>query len=445
MSKLESIYKILSLYALPIDDLDRYYYDLFASRGDNPIKKIKRRLIDSKPSGELHFLLSGFRGCGKSTELNKMQQELEDEFLVVNLSIHNELDPVNFIYTDLIILIMQRLFESANEYNLIINQTLLQNIEAWTNSEEIEKVKEFSNDFKVGVEGEVGWSIPFLSKFFATLKNISKINYSAKKTINEVVEHQLTDLLTYCNDLIRDISLELYNQNKDLLIIVEDTDKLNIEIATKLFHIHSSVFTSLRTNMIFTYPIALKCSQLSTIINATFDNNSFELPMVKIFNKNGTENPLGISALEGLIEKRGISDCFENKEVLKKFILSSGGCIRDLFRMIIDASDFAIEDNLDKINDEHYKKAFIKLKRSYRETIAEKEKPDGTKIKAEEYYKVLSELNKNSLKQLDNSEISLDLRHNLCILGYNGEGWYDVHPVVREILKEREEENARAI
>jgi hypothetical protein len=440
MPNLESIYKILSLYALPVEELDQYYYDLFSSRGDNPIRKIKRRLLDDK-LGEMHCLLAGFRGSGKSTELNKMQQELQDDFLVLNISIHNELDPVNFNYTDLIILIMQRLFDCAEENNLNINEALLANIKSWTNSEEIEKIKEFSNEFEAGAEGEVGFSIPFFSKFFATLKNITKFNYSAKKTINEIVEHQLTDLLRHCNDLIRDISLELDSKDKGLLVIIEDTDKLNIDIATKLFHIHSSVFMSLRTNMIFTYPIALKCSQLSNIINATFDNNCYELPMVKITNKDGSENHNGINALKELIAKRGIIHCFE-EEVLQKFIKSSGGCIRDLFRMIIDAADFALDENLHKINEIHYNKAFIKLKRSYKETIAEKQKPDGSVIKSEEYYQVLDKLNKSSLKQLENSEIDLDLRHNLCILGYNGEGWYNVHPAVKEILKERENEGA---
>ena len=41
-------------------------------------------------------------------------------------------------------------------------------------------------------------------------------------------------------------------------------------------------------------------------------------------------------------------------------------------------------------------------------------------------------------KKVDNTLTVLGLRHNLCILGYNDEGWCDVHPVVRTILQERE-------
>jgi hypothetical protein len=31
----------------------------------------------------------------------------------------------------------------------------------------------------------------------------------------------------------------------------------------------------------------------------------------------------------------------------------------------------------------------------------------------------------------------LDLMNNLTVLGYNGDNWHDVHPTVRDILKER--------
>jgi len=33
--------------------------------------------------------------------------------------------------------------------------------------------------------------------------------------------------------------------------------------------------------------------------------------------------------------------------------------------------------------------------------------------------------------------VILDLMSNLTILNYNGENWCDVHPMVRDILKER--------
>jgi len=31
----------------------------------------------------------------------------------------------------------------------------------------------------------------------------------------------------------------------------------------------------------------------------------------------------------------------------------------------------------------------------------------------------------------------MDLKHNMCILGYNGDVWFDFYPVVKEILKDK--------
>ena len=96
---------LLSLDSLELNQIDEKYQDLYKSRGDNPIKVIKRRLLNNN-NEDFHCLLAGFRGSGKSTELVKMQQEIQDNFLVLNLSIKSELDPINFNYTNLLILMI---------------------------------------------------------------------------------------------------------------------------------------------------------------------------------------------------------------------------------------------------------------------------------------------------------------------------------------------------
>lgn len=437
MSGLDNIYSSLSLESLELEQLDSKYQDLYKSRGDNPLKRIKRQLLSDSNHGEFHCLLAGFRGSGKSTELVKMQQEIQDKFLVLNLSIKTELDPINFNYTNLIILMMEKLFKCAEENELPLNSLLLESIHNWTATEEFDKVKSFSSELKAEVGGDIKFTIPFFSKFFASIRGVSNVNYNAKETINRVIEHQLSDLIDLCNDTLRDIRYQLFKIDKELLIIIEDTDKLSYEKAQELFYTHSPVFRKLRTNLVFTFPIALKCSQLSNIIIGIFDNNVFELPMVKINFKDGTPNQEAIDDLTHLISKRIDVSLFDNKEIVTNAILKSGGCIRDLFRLIRDAADSALDDDRLKINEADFNTAYMRLKRAYKETIAEKRTENGV-ITAEQYYATLKKLAISTTKQLDNNEEDLDLRHNLCILGYNGEGWYDVHPAVKDLLLERE-------
>lgn len=431
---LKDIYNKLSPYPLDGKELKEYYLDLFAVRGENKILTLKNRLL-SDPGGKMHFLLVGFRGCGKSTELNKLKSEIEGTFLVANLQLQQELDLNTVGYVDILLLMMEKLFDIAQINNIAISKSYLKSIKNWTSTEEIEKVRGFSSEFEseVGVSGELG--IPFFSKFFATLRNVSKLNYEAKKTITEVVERQLSDLINNCNDLIREIKLNLHKiGKKGLLLIVEDTDKLLLDRSEDLFFKYSPVFASLNTHTVFTFPIALQCNPRATLATAHFDD-CFELPMVMIKNRQGFETD-GTVALKKVIEKRIGSSLFEEK-VLEKAIAMSGGCLRDLFRIVRDAADSAIEKGHPKITIDDCDTALRSLKKSFKNLIAEKRIDREVLVSTQTYLDVLVSLFKSSDKQLLNTEADLDLRHNLCILGYDGDGWYDVHPIVVEILRER--------
>lgn len=436
---LEDISILLSPTPLTIQDLQQYYVNLVDARGDNPIASLKRRL-NKKTNGQLQVLFSGYRGCGKSTELNKLQSEINKDFIVLNFSVLRELDPINMNYVELFILTMEKLFEIVEKYNIDISPTFLKSIKAWTQTEEIEKIRSTSTDISVEAGVETNLGLPWFTNFFAKIRAAGNASFSAKRTIKEAIEHRLSDLIDQCNDLIREVKQNLATINKKgLLIVIEDLDKLSIEKAEELFFLHSHVLTSLQTNVIFTFPIALRHHPKSIIIKSNFDED-FELPMVKVKDKQGNLFEAGRKALFKIITGRIGKNVFENNELIYKFIDMSGGCIRDLFRMIRDAADNALNFDRDKITEPDFYKSFLRLKRDYENTIAEKRisTPDGIVITTvEDYYNTLKIVANSPTKKADNTEISLDLRQTLCILGYNDEGWCDVHPVVRKILEER--------
>ncbi|MEI6757421.1 MAG: hypothetical protein WCK85_06165 [Chlorobium sp.] len=131
MVDISQIYELLSPEPLSGDGLDCYYVDAFNGRGDNPVMSLKRRLL-AKPAGKLQILFSGYRGCGKSTELNKLQREISDDFIVLNFSVLKELDPVNINYVELFVITMEKLFDVVEEYNIRINPQLLKSIGEWS-------------------------------------------------------------------------------------------------------------------------------------------------------------------------------------------------------------------------------------------------------------------------------------------------------------------------
>jgi hypothetical protein len=434
MQSLEAIRTLLEPFPLEGETLE-YYIDLFNARGENPIAPLKR-ILTNNPLGHRQILFSGYRGCGKSTELNRLISEIEGDFIVMKLNLLKELDPVNLNYVEIIILMMEKLFEAVKENKIKVSKKFLDSIQAWVNSEEIEKIHTYSTDLGASAGVVTKMDIPWLTSFFAKIRVAASLSHSAKKTIKEVVEPRLSDLINHCNDLIREIKDKLgKNGKKGLLLVIEDMDKLSMEKSEELFFNHSNILTGLQTNVIFTFPIALRHNPKANVIKSNFQED-FELPMVKVKDKQGKEFKLGREGLYNLIKKRISPKLIDPDALIYHFIDMSGGCIRDLFRMIIDAADNALNNERPRINEEDYSKSVAKLKRNYRNNIADKIVDGKVAISAETYFETLVNVAKNPNRQVTDTLPALDLRQNLCILSYNDEGWCDVHPAVREILKE---------
>jgi uncharacterized protein with NRDE domain len=118
-------------------------------------------------------------------------------------------------------------------------------------------------------------------------------------------------------------------------------------------------------------------------------------------------------------------------------IRRSGGVIRDLFLLINEAADSAMDHDRTSMNMDDCENGFNRLRKDYDNNIADKRVGDKVLITADQYYATLAALMQSKEKKVDNTEAALDLRQNLSILGYNGKGWCDVHPIVKEILRER--------
>ena len=435
MVSIAEIYDRLSPEPLQGDDLKRYYVDSFAGRGDNPMISLKR-LLRSKPDGKFQILFSGYRGCGKSTELNKLQREISDDFIGLNFSAVKELDPVNINYVELFVLAMEKLFDVVGTNHIRINPQLFESVRQWSRSAEIENIRELTGEASLEAGADVEVIAPLFARFFTKMRLGANASTTTKKTVIQNIEPRLSDLISHCNALIREIKSKLPEiGKKGLIIIIEDLDKLSVEKAEELFFNHSHILSTLQTHVIFTFPISLRHHPKANVIKGNFDED-FELPMLKVHDKQG--KPFrGREAMYEIITCRTGTACFEPPELVYDFIDISGGCLRDLFRMIRNAADNALNNEREVITKVDYTKSFFRLRRDYENTIAEKRVNNEVITSPEEYYQTLKTLALSETKKVDNTEAVLDLRQNLCILGYNDEGWCDVHPVVRTILCER--------
>ena len=434
---LEGVYSVLRQKPLTIEQMDNFYCLTNKARGTaNPRDLIKLHLKQNE-SYDSHLLFVGYRGCGKSTELNYLEKEIQDDYLVFNFSIFEELDPSNINYMEIYIVTMERLFSFIEKHALTINHEYLTNISNFLKIKEIEQMTEkyLGGELELGSNTEI--TIPFLQKFFANFKASAKASKSFKQVLKDTVEPHFPQLIRHCNELINEVRLKLsFLKKKDILIIIEDTDKINIDVARDLFFNHADQMIGFKTNVIYTLPISLYFDLQFNAIKGYF-TNTYELAMIKINEKDGTPVEEGYTTMREIIDARMDLALFQDIEILNIAIKYSGGCLRDLLNLIIEMSNFAQIDSRTKISQADWKEAYLKLKKEYRYTIADYSVNGQVKYTASQFYTCLVELAKSESKDPDNTDITMLLRQNLCILGYNGTGWCDVHPIVRDILKDR--------
>lgn len=419
------------------DEFNDFFVDTTEDRGgDEAFPQLRRNLLSDK-WGNKHYLFAGARGCGKSTELLRLQINLENDFLIASYSVKDELEPNNLTHIDILIATMKKLFNAANEDGLTIDEEYLAPIEDWVKKVSTEETitKAFGAEAKAGG----GFRIGFMRLFdvFADLTTKAKYDRDFTKTIHGEEEHLISSLIYSSNILITEITNKLKTQNRGLLVIIEDLDKLDLKKGEEIFFNYVSRLVALNVNSIFTFPISLYYNARANIATSHVDETLL-LPMIKTHKVDGSPCLEGGQLkLKELLEKRMDLSLFESEELAMNFIRYSGGAIFDLFRMIRSAANFALNRDRDKITVPDWTKARNRAVDDYRAMISDRIEGDKVIVSSETYFKALERIAKDTTKQPSNTREELELRQNLCILSYNDKGWIDVHPLVKEILIEK--------
>lgn len=405
--------------------------------GDEAFPHLKRNLLNDR-YGSNHYLFAGARGCGKSTELLHLQIELEkDGFLVVNFSVRTELEPNSLTHIDLLIATLKKLFEAANDFGLAIDHEYLKPITNWVNKVTTEEktTKGYGGEIEAG--GGVEKSFLGLFKIFSTLTARAKYDRDFTKTIHTEEEHLISELINAGNLMISEVKRALQSYGKGLLVIIEDLDKLDLKKGEEIFFSYVSRLVAFNMNTIYTFPIALYYNvQFNVARSAVTD--VFVLPMIMTHNIDGSPKMEGgQSKLKELLERRMDLLLFENNEVMFNFIKYCGGSIFDLFRMINGAINFALNRDRNVIQSEDWEMARNRAIDNYQAMISDRIDGDKVIISSAQFFRTLIKVVQDPTKKADNTWEELQLRQNLCLLSYNGRGWIDVHPLVKEVLIEK--------
>lgn len=369
------------------------------------------------------FLLLGHKGCGKSTELNRMSEKFRNAgYQVKTVVCSTDLDLVNIVYSDLFILMGEALLKMADELGCVIDENILNRINQFWN--EGEQTTILQQQGTCAMEAEFGVETPALItvilKAFAKIKADLKLSEETRVEYRKKISVHLSEwiaLLRYVAEKI-----EKKTGGKQPIIIFEDLDKLNPENAWNVFYNYAAILSGMPFPVIYTFPIGLSYDARFAAVEGYFIAKT--LPMIKIEAMDGTPFEQGINIIKKIIEKRADLNLFE-ENVLEKLIKSTGGSLRDLFHTINASAKRAERRRSDSISEEDAERALEELKTSLTRRIEQKD------------YDFLVKIYTGNKELIEDKEVLLKMLQASVVLEYNGKRWHNVHPLVARFLIEQ--------
>lgn len=368
-------------------------------------------------------LLLGHRGCGKSTELNRMTERLiEAGYHVRTVKCSTDLDLFNIVHSDLFILMGEALLEIAEESDCEIRQELLKNIERfWLEGTETLVSQEAQDDILgAGTAVETKSIFAGILDIFAQIKTELRYNEETRKEYRRRISVRSSAWIRILGQVSEAITDKTGGRRP--IIIFEDLDRLNPEDAWKVFYNYAAILSGMEFPVIYTFPIALSYDVRFSAMESYFITKT--LPMIKIETIEGQPFEDGINIIRQIVEKRANRALFE-EGVLDKMIQYTGGSLRDLFRVINAAAKRAERRNSGRIEMEDADYALEEEKTSLTRRIEQKD------------YRFLFNIYQGNKERIEDKEMLLRMLQASVVLEYNGKRWHNVHPLVVKFLEEQ--------
>jgi energy-coupling factor transporter ATP-binding protein EcfA2 len=197
---LKQAFRVCDLGALTGADLDRYYVDLSAVRSREAIDSVSAQIDFLEPGEPASILFTGHRGCGKSTELKRIQRRWELEYEVIYIKATDELDINDTDYKDIYLVIIKYVTEAVQSWGLKLDPTLVKEFENWFKDITGETEEKVEKSVSVSGEAEAGQQFPFVFKLMVKLLSQIRGSEAYKKTIREDLQQGFSRLQENTNN-----------------------------------------------------------------------------------------------------------------------------------------------------------------------------------------------------------------------------------------------------
>jgi hypothetical protein len=430
MTVLDDIYNAFDPAPLPAGS--PVYVNCNAVRGNSDVLiSLGKKVVRSrKPTCQL---FTGHRGGGKSTELLRLQADLETKgCTVVYFSAEDEdVNTEDVEYTDILLACTRHLLERVKEADRTP-------IASWLK----ERAKEIDDILKTNIrlsdaQFEIG------VKEFAKVTAAIRTQPTQRAKLRELLTPYTDKLVDALNLFIADAKAKLPPERNNLVVIADGLEKVTPILRDNGRTNHDEIFVDrseqlkgLNCHVIYTVPISMALSSRASDLMEIYNCALQVLPMVMVQTRDNQPQPAGIAALTEIVRQRVHSipkaqgmaleaEVFDSPETLAQLCQTTGGHVRNLVFLVQTAIDYN-NDRL-PIQATALQQSIRQLRKTFRDTVNDDQWPLLVRV--------------HRSKRILNDDAHRSLLFTRCLLEYEDgdcEKWHDVHPVLRDVPEFRE-------
>jgi energy-coupling factor transporter ATP-binding protein EcfA2 len=392
------------------------------SYGDRVLARLRSVVPASENTDQQRnkIIFAGPRGCGKSTLLKAFAVEMQKDYVVVFFSVADSIEMSDVTHVNILYTIGVRLLSTASKLKIDIPRDIQASLLRWMDTTRT-TTEETTTKAEVGIGAEilgVGLKLQRERAF--------------REELERKYEKRISELVGKLDRLAGLIQSKI---NKPVLVVIDDLDKLDLSVVETIYRDNVKALFSPAFRIVFTMPVS---AIRESYIMRTLESESVALvqfPVTKFFTREDCHNPKvepnarELKLFEDVLQKRFSSGLLA-PGIARKIALLSGGVIRELMRLARECcTECMIELDIDstltdlQIDDQILKTATGNLRNNF-----------AREMGSQSLYDIAAQVYMTS--KLVEGEGFTRLLHSLMILEYeNGELWYDVHPLVLDLLR----------
>ncbi|RCJ37400.1 AAA family ATPase [Nostoc minutum NIES-26] len=284
---------------------------------------------------------------------------------------------------------------------------------------------------EINIEAETSLGFDLLKLISNKLKADAAVRYEIKQEF----ERKISDLIARINEIAAVIHVAI---KKDVLVIIDDLDKLELERVNDIYRDNIKALCQPNFRIIYTIPIAvLRDKFLRPLIETETNDQVVVMPVLKLFEQGQSRQIDAKPRLQAkdilceILQRRISSELIE-QQAAENIVLNSGGVLRELVRIANECCRICLRLIRRKpgqavvIDEQILDEAVNNIRNDFAVPLGKVD------------YAILQTTYQNFMPDDPKEPEFLDLLHGLYVLEYrNRKNWYDVHPIVVELLKEQ--------